>query len=138
MASLKQFQLIVANSSDFYDAEVAFIIDGNQDGFNGAPSLTSIESNGLELVRDAAEDCSLEQLNFYAGSTHITVDTYAAYGYTPAAVETIDGTNQLAFARTDGYLWKWSLDVQWRRSSTQLIGSNDSGYNQTQIDFDLI
>ena len=57
----------------------------------------------------------------------LSQDTYAEYGYTAKAVETIDGTNQLVFARTDGYLWKWSLDITRARQTAELIegGTND-------------
>ena len=130
-------EFLAVDSTDFYEAESAFVIDGNQDGFNGAPPvLTTIESDGgLTLAKDASGRLFAGTTPIYVGSTHITFDTYATYGYTQAAVETIDGVNQLVLVRSDGYLWKWSLDSSWTRQATEFIEGNTPDYYDIEFKF---
>ena len=87
-------------STEYYDAEINFEIDINNDGVIGAPEYSPIESNGsVSLGKDVTEKLYANEFSIHDPTgKQISTSHYA--GWQTLAVEAIDGVNTVLWEYT--------------------------------------
>ena len=128
-------------SAEYYDAELNFEIDINQDGVIGVPELEldAIESNGsVVLGRDNAGRLYANELSIH-DSTGKHISTSHVAGWQTLAVEAIDGVNTILWEYTStGRLHYWHADESWNwQSSTGEYYDGSAEYYDAELNFEI-
>ena len=126
-------------STEYYDAEINFEIDINNDGVIGAPEYSPIEPNGsVSLGKDVTEKLYANEFSIHDPTgKQISTSHYA--GWQTLAVEAIDGVNTVLWEYTPtGRLHYWHTDASWNwqlSSGEHYDGSTE--YYDAEINFEI-
>ncbi|MGI9458880.1 MAG: hypothetical protein ACR2NF_02685, partial [Pirellulales bacterium] len=125
-------------TTGFFDAEVFFNTDINEDGITGIPPRQDLDTVGRVAV-EYGDDGILwigGRYKIIRNNGALRMNSYDNYNYTPAYAETVDGVGKVVLKNDAGYIWVWTLDASWVYQSGAVYDPGTTGFLDSELEFE--